>query len=540
MNTTIHSMKAILLTATLFGMARTAVAAPVEALPGFDRYVQQVRAEFDNVGVAVAVVHGDKVLMARGFGVREAGKAAPVDAGTLFQIGSTSKAFTCAALAVLVDEGKIRWDDPVVKYLPALRLQDPYITRHLTIRDAVTHRSGIPDNYYPYMAIMDEQQVIGQLRDLPAQSEFRDSFHYNNLMYAVAGKVLEAASGMSWNEFMKRRVFEPLQMRRSGTSAYQFWDKQYVAPTFYGSIAGGRTSFDRARDANVAMPHGLDERGAAMVLPWVTFDNAAPAGAVVSNATDMAHWLIMQVDEGHFGGNQVLQKETVRELHTTRNIMNMSDARQYPLERVEGYALGWFKGDYQSQVYLAHGGGMLGFPAYMAIMPDQKIGVAVLSNGPSRIIDDYRFHRAIAFGALDRLLGAPAHDWGKDFLARMQADGREAQRKERELQQARLQNAPASLPLEGFVGTYEDRRLHSGPVVVRVENGGLFLSFGEGALSGRMEHWHGNVFRLRTNAGGYEYIGPEFTAFTLDPAGKVVSMSLTSPYFSFVLDRTGP
>ncbi len=420
MNGRTDSAMALIVGAALFGLAATSTAAEPKPLAGADRYIERAQANFGNVGVAVAVVRGSDVIYARGFGVREWGKAAPITPDTLFEVGSTTKAFTTAALGILVDEGKIGWDEPVIKYLPEFQLQDPWLTRHLTIRDAVTHRSGVADNFYAYTSVLDKDAVVRQLRYLSAESEFRDSYHYNNLLYAAAGKVLEAASGTTWDEFMKRRVLEPLAMKRSGTSAYQFWDAKYVAPAFYGSAPVRSVHIDQAIDRDVAMPHGLDESGAINVLPWITFDNAAPAGAIVSSATDMANWLVMHVNDGSFAGRQLLKKDTVEELHAPQNL-RIGNYGQFPLDSVDSYAMGWIQGKYRGHVHLAHGGGMLGFPAYMAVIPDRKIGVVVLSNGPMMITDDGKFHRSIAFWLFDRLLGAPMRDWGKEFLTQKQA-----------------------------------------------------------------------------------------------------------------------
>jgi CubicO group peptidase (beta-lactamase class C family) len=345
----------------------TAAAGAQSPLPGIDRYVERVLADWKHVGAAIAVVRGGEVIYARGFGLREVGKPAPVTTNTLFQIGSTTKAFTTAALAILVDEGKIRWDDPVVEHLPGFQLQDPWLTRRVTIRDAVTHRSGVPDNYYPYLAIMTRDEVVRQLRYLTPDAGFRDSFRYNNLMYAAAGKVIEAASGTTWDDFVTRRLLEALGMTRSGTSAYQYWDSAYVAPTFYGS-ARRRAGADRARDTNVAMPHGVGEDGSTSVLPWVNFDSPAPAGSIVASISGMANWVMMQLDEGRFAGRQVIRPETVREMHTPQN--RRVSAKPFPLDTLDGYGLGWFTGRYRGQRHVAHSGGMLGFPAYVAMLPD--------------------------------------------------------------------------------------------------------------------------------------------------------------------------
>ncbi|MBL8268641.1 serine hydrolase [Steroidobacter sp.] len=495
---------------------------PRSVAPVLRKDIEQARAEWNNVGVAVAVVKGDTVILTQGFGLKQAGEPSPVDAATLFQIGSTSKAFTGAALGILVDDGKIGWDDRVIDHLPGFRLADPWLTQHLTIRDTVTHRSGIAETPYYVFGVMTPDEAVGQLRYVEPEARFRDSFRYSNLMYGVAGQLIAAASGMSWNDFVQRRLLQPLNMTRSGTSGSQFWDAQYVTATFQGTAKAPRRLWSDARDGNVAMPHVLDEKGQATVLAWQSYDNAAAAGSIVSNATDMANWLRLNLNEGRFGGRQIVSRETQRELHATQNL-HVDPARDwFPLTgSVEGYAMGWFRSRYRDHLHVAHSGGIIGFPAYVALLPEQKIGVAVLSNSPNRSGDTQAFNKVIAFGVLDRMLGSPSNHWSQQFLKRAKLAQSTARQKEDELQRARLPDAPPSLQLDQYVGDYEDRRHHSGPVSIRLQNGQLSLKFsGEGAFAGTLEPWHHDVFRLSARGSPWG-----FASFTLDPAGKASTLS---------------
>lgn len=522
------------LAASLVGFPRLAAAARGD-VDGLDGYIGRVRADWKNVGVAVAVVRGTERLHVRGYGDRELGRSAPIGPDTLFEIGSTSKAFTCAALGALVDDGKIRWDDRIVDWVPGFQVQDPWLTRHITIRDAAAHRTGVPDNYYPYLAIKSKDDVVRHLRYLAPDAEFRDSFRYNNLMYAVLGKVIEAATGSTWDELVQRRVFDPSGMIRSGTSAYRYWDPRWVGPTFYGSAPGGKPGIADARDRDLAMPHGADESGVVRRMPWLSFDNAAPAGSVVSSASDMANWLIMHLNNGRFGGRQVLRADTVRELHSTQNLRGARTA--FPLDNLTG-ALGWFRAEYHGHRHLAHGGGILGFPAYVAMLPEQKLGVAVLSNGPTAMGDDYKFHRSIAFWVFDRLLGSTPKDWSGEFRSQIETIARENERAAVALRQSRLANVAPSLPLERLAGRYEDRTVPSGPVQVVVEAGQLVVRFaGEGAFVGHLEHWQGDRFRLHSRVPGHDIVEFRFAEFAIGPAATVTAMTLSSAYFRLTLDR---
>ncbi len=501
-------------------LAVEAVAAD-RRLTDLDRYIEQVRTDWQTVGVAVAVVQGEEIIYARGFGRKQFDQAAPVDAATLFQIGSTSKAFTTAALAILVEEGKIRWDDPVINHLPGFKMQDPWLTRQLTIRDAITHDSGIGETRYTSLNVMSLDEVIRQVGFIPSEAPFRNSFRYSNLLYAVAGKVVEVASGSSWHEFVEHRLLKPLKMNRSGTSALEFWDAQYVTPTFLGSVSGNSPGFSQSRDANVAMPHALDEHGALHVLPWINYDSKAAAGAVVSSAADMANWMILHLNEGRFENRQLLKKETMRELHSTQNL---HDRVEFPFDTPETamtYAMGWHRSTYRGRIHLAHGGGIIGFPAHLALLPEPRLGVVVLANGPAKP----GFHQAIELEIFDRLLAAPHRDWNKEFLSRALKVKQEMQNAEDKLRQARISTIPASLPIERFSGTYEDHGKRAGCIDVHVVDGGLVLRFiGKGAFSASLEHWQGDRFRLRAAPGVADSLGGfgfPFVEFNVSPAGEL-------------------
>ncbi len=488
------------------------------------------------------MVKGYEVVYARGFGRREFGKDAKVDADTLFQVGSTSKAFTTAALGILVDEGKIRWDDAVVDHLRGFRLEDPWLTRNLTIRDAVTHSSGINDSWYYLTGTMDSDKAVDQLRYISAEAPFRASFRYSNLMYAVAGKVIEAASGTTWSGFIKRRLLQPLRMTRSGTSAYEFWDKRFVAPGWLGTAPAGHSSIDDARSGNLAMPHAWSERGTVAVLPWQNFDYAAAAGSVVSSASDMANWLICHLNSGRFADRQLLSGETMRELHAAQNIR---ESNRFPLgEAGTGYAMGWQRSEYRGHALLAHGGGIIGFPAYVAMMPDRKVGVVVLSNGPApRAGDHMASHKAIVLEVFDRFLGVETPgNWDKKLIDQYKAAQEKARKEEEDLKRSRIPGSRLSLPLENYAGAYEDPAGNSGRVEVRVREGRLELGFdGEGAFSGYLEHWHQDLFKLHSNPGVQDALrarGYDFVAFLLDSRGRVSSMSAFNATFRR-LDQPG-
>lgn len=490
-------------------------------LDDLDAYIEESRPDWANAGAAVAVVRGSEVIYARGFGPRQVGQDAQIDADTLFQVGSTTKAFAAATLGLLVDEGRLGWDDAIIDHLPGFQLHDPWVTRQVTIRDALAHRSGIANSYYPFFGLTTSDEAVRQLRYVRPQGAFRDSFIYSNLMYAAAGKVVEAVTGATWQEFVRQRILQPLDMNRSGVGPYEFWDAPLVTPTFFGSAPAGRPGLADARDANVAMPHGWTAAGEAVVLPWQSYDAAAPAGSIVSSAADMAKWVIPHLNQGRAdGGRLLLSADTVQQLHAQQNLRGRPP--QFPGdETYAGYALGWLRGRYKGRTHLCHGGGIVGFPAYVALLPERDIGVVVLCNGANPL-----FHKAISLWVFDYLLGEPRRNWSQDLSSHAAAQRREAEEKEVVLSASRAPSAPASLPLDQYAGVYEEQNGASGRVEVMLASGELSLTFpGEGAYRAPLEPWRNDMFRLRTNTGVAEVLGPQFASFTLNPAGAVRSMS---------------
>src|SRR5215468_9073680 len=252
--------------------------AQTSAPPDLDTYVARVLKEFEVPGLAIAIVKDGKVALIKGYGVRRLGESAPVDEQTLFGIASNTKAFTAAALAILVDEGKIRWDDPVTKHLPGFQMYDPYVTREMTVRDLLTHRSGLGlgagDLLFFPPTTFSREEIIARLRYIKPATSFRSKYAYDNVLYLVAGQVVAAISGKSWDDFIKERIFAPLGMTSSNTSVK-----------------------DLRPGGDFVSPHQKVE-GRLQPVPYMNIDNTAPAGAINSNVAEMAKWVITQLNEG--------------------------------------------------------------------------------------------------------------------------------------------------------------------------------------------------------------------------------------------------
>jgi CubicO group peptidase (beta-lactamase class C family) len=353
-----------------------------EKLAGLDGIINHALATFNVPGGAVGIVVNGQVVLCQGFGVRDRENNVPVTENTLFAIGSCTKAFTTFVIGQLVDEGRLSWDDPVIKYLPELRLKDEYATLRLTMRDLVTHRSGLPrHDFLWYNSDFSREEILNRLQHLEFSSEFREKFQYNNVMYGVAGLVIEKVTGQTWENELQTRIFAPLRM---GHSNFSVEDSQ-------------------AND-DFAQPH-MEKEDRMEKVPFRKITNVGPAGSINSTASDMVKWLQLQLSGGSVAENALIKKTTLQEMHT----MQMA-IPAYPTETFHtfGYGLGWMIGMYDGHYCVSHGGGIDGFISHVALLPEEGIGVVVLSNSSP---NGYGFVASMTNAVLDRLVGAKDEDW---------------------------------------------------------------------------------------------------------------------------------
>lgn len=493
--------------------------APLTDLP---TYITESLPDWNLPGLAVAVVHQDHVVFAQGFGVKQLGRNDPIDARTLFQIGSVTKSFAAAAIGALVDEGLAGWDDPVVEHLPWFRVKDPWITRQITLRDLLSHQSGMPGAAYPVLAVVDARETAEGLRLLDNQGPLRQDYRYSNQAYGVAGLAVEAATGMSWGAWVRERLLGPLEMRNTGTSPYDVWDSAYVAPTFLGSAPAGIPGIDDAPGRNVAMPHGVDRDGNRRVLSWQSYDNMQAAGSVVSNVVDLANWLRMQLDHGRFNGTTVLDSATVSEMHAP--LVRTPSTFVFADPGTGSYGLGWARASFLGHTYISHSGGIFGFPAYAAMLPELRAGVVVLANGS--MWTPYYPHQEIAAWVFERLLEAERRDWHGEVMARTEAIHAQVEAALNARASGRIDGTRPSLPLAGYAGRYTDEFGAATAHVVH-DDTGLHVHFGApGSFSGDMEHWHYDVFQLHYDGGDGQAYGSSFVTFTIGPDGAVTQMDM--------------
>jgi len=469
-----------------------------EPFPGFDAYVNSALTTWKVPGAAVAIVRNDSIIYAKGYGVREIGKPARVDEHTIFAIGSSSKAFTSAAVAMLVDSGKVSLDAPATAYLPGFQLYDNYATREITVRDLLSHRSGLArGELIWYGSDNDRDEILRRVRYLPPTWSFRSQFGYQNIMYLAAGQVVAKVTGASWDDFIKRRIFQPLGMTSSSTSV---------------------TALQGIED--LATPHAT-VNDTVRAIPYRKIDNIAPAGAINSNAVDMAQWVRLHLGDGKFGGKQLISKRMTDEMHSAQTVIKVDPTwnGMNPSAHLMAYGLGWFLSDYEGKYLVQHGGNIDGMTALVAMVPEEKFGIVILSN-----MNGSQLPTAVMLRAIDMQLERPARDWSAQMHTRFDsllARARAAQAKAT----ARVPNTKPSLALAEYVGTYADSAY--GTVSVTESNGALNFAYGS-TWRGPLEHWHFDTFHLKLDT---PVLRPAPVTFRLNAAGKVDDL---------VVDLAGP
>lgn len=454
-------------------------------------FIVEQLATWEVPGCAVAAVRDGEVVLARGWGSRDVAAGLPVTKDTLFAIGSVTKAFAAATVGALVDDGLLGWDTPVVDYLPGLRLDDPVVTERVTISDFLSHRSGMARHDLASLAHPEwsRGELMRRLRFLPLAGDLRQEFRYSNHGYGVVGHVVDVLSGIPWEEFLRARLLTPLGMNRSNLTIEDMRGDPDHA-----------TGYERRKDAIVPVPM----RNAAGV---------EPAGAINSSAADMARWLLAQAGGGQVDGTPVMSAGTVTRQHTPH--MLLPEDRTFPESTRYAYGFGWTLGQYRGHRIAEHGGGIDGFVTDCAVLPDDRIGVVVLSNTTS----GGGFTPTVMYRLLDELLGLEPRDWFADFKARYDAAraGRQEVRGARRV----VAGAPPPRPLAEYAGDYE----HPGYGTFSVSVDGDTLRPRFGVLDLTLAHRHFEVFDLEWHElGGMFPIMP--LTFLSDPDGFVTGLTI--------------
>jgi CubicO group peptidase (beta-lactamase class C family) len=448
-------------------------------------------------GLAMTIVKDDQVLMARGFGIRELGKAERVDEHTLFAIGSNTKAFTAAALGLLVQEGKLAWDDPVSQYLPWFQLQDPHASQLITLRDLVCHRSGLGTwaGDVLLLSSYSAEEVVRRVRHIPPAFGFRAGYGYSNLMFVAAGLVISAVSGLSWDDFIRQRLFEPLGMGESVTN-----------PRYFGT------------NANIAMPHE-DVKGALQAIPYGEDINVGAAGSICASVADIAIWLRMQLNEGQLDGKTILSPAILQETHSPHTPIRLSalEKKIFPSRHFAAYGLGWFLSDIHGRLTIRHTGGVDGMLSSVALIPEEKLGIAIFSNKLPNSAFILLQHALI-----DRLLGIDERDWLQTYLD-MQSEGKEAaELAEKQREAGRAPNTRPALDTAQYCGSYQSPILGQATVSMEGERMRIQLAAHK-TLCGSLSHWHYDTFLCQWDN---PVLGESLIPFISDGQGQVTELKL--------------
>jgi CubicO group peptidase (beta-lactamase class C family) len=479
-----------------------------------DDYVARSLKTFEVPGMAVAIIKDGKVVHSKGYGVRKLGEPTPVDENTLFGIGSNTKAFTAAALATLVDAGKISWDDAVYERLKGFEMYDPYVSKEMRIRDLLCHRSGLGLGegdlmFWPHTTFT-RDEVVYRLRFLKPATSFRTTYAYNNLMFLTAGQVVAEVSGKSWDDYVREKIFQPLGMNNSNTSNSLF-----------------------NPSGNWAYPHSKVD-GNLQVIPFENLDNAGPAGSINSSIADMSKWVLLQLNHGKIPGTEtrVFSETSSKEMWAQQMITPIGEA---PLElktlqrHFGGYGFGWGLRDYKGRKLVSHTGGVAGFVTRVMLVPEDNLGVIILTNGEETSAFD-----CVLFHILDSYFGGPTLDYVAAFKALDDKGKKEAAETMAKAARSRAADSKPSLPLERYVGDYSDPWY--GKVNIKQETSGLVLNF-ERTPKGTadLQHWQYDTFKAHWRDRTVE---DAFITFALKPDGSIdhFTMVAVSPLADFSFD----
>ncbi|MEJ8801302.1 serine hydrolase [Pontibacter sp. H249] len=472
-----------------------------------DTYYQKALKDWNVPGMAIAIVKGDSVIFAKGYGVLDNKKGGTVDANSVFGIASNSKAYTAAALATLVDAGKINWKDKVKKYVPNLQLYDPFVTENLTIEDLLSHRVGLKTfsgDLLWYNTTYSREEIIHRMRYLKPTYGFRDGYGYSNLMFITAGQVVENVTGKTWENYIKETFLQPLGMSRTYTSVNE--------------LKGV---------SNVASPHGFDENGNPYATTQVAWDNWNPAAGIFTSVNQQAQWMRLQLNRGMYNGKRIFSENSSRNMWAAHNPMPISKRAEEitPSTHFAAAGLGWFVSDYQGRKLIYHGGGHEGMNSRTVLVPEENLGVVILTNSMSSIMSPLANYTIDQFLEIEN-----SRDWSRfnlDAMAQAKKQSEEKKSKEKK------KSAKATRNLNEYVGTYRSQVY--GDATITLKNGKLELQLVPApALGGTLDFWQHEIFNLDWK-NKFALLHPTKVRFLTGEDGSIAEMRLDSnnPDFHF-------
>jgi len=437
--------------------------------PDWNAMIESWRKEYHVPGMSVGIIKDGKIILSEGYGVIEEGKSTPVDGNTLFAIASNTKAFISASLARLVSEGKLKWDDKVKMYLPYFELYDPCVSEMMTVRDLLCHRSGLgtfSGDVIWYRSEYTPEEVLKHVASLPSHYEFRNGYGYSNVMFIAAGEVIRKITGQSWDEYVKENFLAPLHMNRSITTTR-------VIPS----------------TKNVAIPH-KPEGNKETPIDWVEWNNVGAAGGIISSSDDMLKWMSMQLNHGIIGTDTFFSASSQTTMWTPQNSFTVSaKAHEIYNRNFNAYGLGWGLADYQGHLVVSHTGGYDGMYSSVTMLPNDDIGVVVLTNSMHSI------GPMLSYEIIDKILGLPQNDWEERGLKQDSSTWANKARRIQERMNAHQLGTTPTMTFDEISGLYRDKVY--GDISIKQEQGQLMIEFkASPELSAKLTHWHYDVYQI--------------------------------------------
>lgn len=473
----------------------------------FDAYAHVALKQWEVPGAGVAVVKDGKVIYLKAFGTRDLNTGAPANTETLFSIGSTTKAMTAVCLGMLVDEGKLGWDDPVMKYVPEFQLYDPYVTRELKVRDLLLHNSGVGNTDYLWGSMnIPGDEILRRMRMVKPTYSFRGGFIYQNIFYIAAGAVIKQVSGQTWHDFIQARIFKPLGMTRTATKLKNIKDDNYTKPHYRVN-------------------------GKIQVIDYTNDDEVGPAGSIWSSIADMSKWTLCMLDSskypstgsGQVAGGRLLKASTWAEMFKPHTIVTASQF--YPTQRLTRpnwmtYGLGWFQHDYKGHKINFHTGSLAGLIALHAQLPDASLGYFFLGN-----FDHAEVRHALMYKTFDLFSLGGSRDWSTDFKALYKEQDNRQEAEIARLEGLRVKDTRPSLNLADYAGTYSDPLY--GTVEVMVTGTRLHINMNN-VENATLDHWNFDTFYGPWEKAWY---GKVVAQFFINPFGKAERVSIDGAEF---------
>ena len=479
----------------------TVFAQPTPA--AIDQMIAEAQEAFAVPGMAVGITYQGQTFLAKGYGVLEEGQPEPVDENTLFAIASNTKAFIATMIGMLVDAGKLRWDDPVHRYLPYLELKDPIANEQLTIRDLLCHRAGLgtfSGDVIWYKSERSAEEVLKQVKSLDPAYSFRDGYGYSNLMFIAAGEVIRAVTGKSWHELAQERIWTPVGMDRT------IWSVNLLD-----------------QKGNYATPHKPQDSGPDQPIDWVNWDNMGAAGGTISSAADMIRWMQLHLQQGQWNGQTIYPAELQAQMMQPNNSFRLSAnaLKAMPERTYAGYGLGWGLMDYAGHWVISHGGGYDGMYSKVMLVPDLQLGIVILTNTMKGISNP------LSYAILDQFRNAPGRDWIQEGLDSEAKNRQRIADRLAERTESRMMDTKPDFTPQDAVGKYHDAVY--GELEVTWDGQQLQLHFGQAPhLTATLSHWQYNTYQLNWQE-THAWFGFGTVQFTLDNLGHVHGLEFDVP-----------